>query len=136
MNVVTVMDILATIDAPTVVMKVDVESFECRVSAKTSSFCVSNVIVLKAVTSDVAHGKSGHFIPFIIMEWTMLQVMPEYQDCIAWLYDGGYQPHHWVSFKQLTKEELLQVTPFWKKGNKVHDVIWLHNKANPKELKP
>jgi len=118
-NVVTVMDILATIDAPTVVMKVDVESFECR-----------------AVTSDVAHGKSGHFIPFIIMEWTMLQVMPEYQDCIAWLYDGGYQPHHWVSFKQLTKEELLQVTPFWKKGNKVHDVIWLHNKANPKELKP
>jgi len=118
-NVVTVMDILATIDAPTVVMKVDVESFECR-----------------AVTSDVAHGKSGHFIPFIIMEWTMLQVMPEYQDCIAWLYDGGYKPHHWVTFKQLTKEELMKVPPFWKKGNKVHDVIWLHSKANPKELKP
>ena len=31
-NVVTVMDILTTIDTPTVVMKVDVESFECRVS--------------------------------------------------------------------------------------------------------
>ena len=31
MKVVTVMDILATIDSPTVILKVDVEAWECRV---------------------------------------------------------------------------------------------------------
>ena len=40
-QVVTVMDILATITTPTVILKIDVESFECRVF-KTS--CIDRVI--------------------------------------------------------------------------------------------
>ena len=90
------------------------------------------------MTSDVVGGKSGHFIPFIIMEWTMLQVMPEYKACIGWLFNAGYKPHHWISYKLLTKEELLKLNPFWIRGNKekVHDIIWLHSKASSKELKP
>ena len=90
----------------------------------------------QAVSTDVAHGKSGHFIPFIIMEWIGVQSMPEYADCVEWLYDGGYKPYHWVTFKEFTKKELLTLNPFWKKENKVHDVIWLHSKADPKQLKP
>eukprot|EP00092_Neocalanus_flemingeri_P071809 GFUD01088285.1.p1 GENE.GFUD01088285.1~~GFUD01088285.1.p1 ORF type:complete len:343 (+),score=100.10 GFUD01088285.1:19-1047(+) len=117
-NVVTVMDILATIHTPTVIMKVDVESFECR-----------------AVSTEVAHGKSGHLIPFIIMEWILLQGMPEYGDCVDWLLDGGYKPYHWVSFTEFTKEEVLALNPWWK-GPVVHDLIWLHNTADPALLKP
>ena len=93
----------------------------------------------QAVSTDVAHGKSGHFIPFIIMEWTGVQLMPEYKDCVEWLYDGGYKPYHWVTFKEFTKEEMLIYHPFWpnwRKDHKFHDVIWLHSKTDPKQLKP
>ena len=83
----------------------------------------------QAVSKDVAHGKSGHFIPFIVMEWTRLQTMPEFKDCVEWLYDAGYKPHHWITFEELAKEELHHEDWF-------HDVIWLHRKADPKQLKP
>jgi len=114
-KVVTVMDLLATIHTKTVILKVDVESFECR-----------------AVTSDVAHGASGHYIPFIIMEWFLVMAMPEYTDCIDWLYDGGYNPYHFETWADLTKEQVLTFSI----GNWIHDIIWLHNTTNPNNLKP
>eukprot|EP00092_Neocalanus_flemingeri_P057974 GFUD01069007.1.p1 GENE.GFUD01069007.1~~GFUD01069007.1.p1 ORF type:complete len:358 (-),score=107.51 GFUD01069007.1:27-1100(-) len=123
-KVVTVMDILATIDTPTVILKVDVESWECRV-----------------VSTEVAHGESGHFIPFIIMEWTMLPGMPEYAECVGWLIDGGYKPYHMVRYTEFTMEEVLAIPNanhhhFDTGDNEYHDIIWLHYLADPVQLKP
>ena len=87
------------------------------------------------MTTDVAHGASGHFIPFIMMEWTMVPGMPEYADCVDWLLDGGYKPHHWQSWKEYTKDQVLALTPRWNPTNKVHDLIWLHYKADRAQLK-
>jgi len=118
-KVVTLMEVLATIDTPTVILKVDVESFECR-----------------AVSSEVAHGKSGHKIPFIIIEWTMLQVMPEYTSCVEWLFDGGYLPYRFDMTAPLTRVEVLALQPWWAGEPFAHDLIWLHKSADPEVLKP
>jgi len=115
-KVVTVMDILATITTPTVILKVDVESFECR-----------------AVSREVAQQKKV-LIPFIIMEWTMLQVMPEYTACVDWLLGSGYKPHHWQSFKEYTREQVLELKPWWQGAPQVHDLVWLHNSADPNKI--
>jgi len=117
-KVITVMDILATITTPTVILKVDVESFECR-----------------AVSREVA-AQRRVFIPFIIMEWTKLPVMPEYAACVDWLLASGYKPHHWESFAEYSRKQVLAAKPFWKKGKHIHDLIWLQNSADPKLLKP
>jgi len=122
-KVVTVMDILATIETSTVILKVDVESMEC-----------------KAVTTEVAHGESGHYIPFIVIEWTMLPEAPHYAECVGWLFDGGYKPYHMVNYTEFTKKEVLGIRKnnhkHYEMGNEYHDIIWLHNTTDPMELKP
>jgi len=122
-KVLTLMDILALVKAPTVILKVDVESFECR-----------------AVTRDVAMGNSGHFIPVIMMEWTLLQEHSEYSSCIGWLFEGGYTPYNIEQFTKLSKDEALRLQPWynapWDNGTPfTHDLIWIHNKADPEQLK-
>ena len=86
----------------------------------------------QAVTSEVVHGESGHFIPFIIMEWTFVRSMPEFAACVDWMYDAGYSPHHWITYKLISKEDVRRV----KGGPHFHDVIWLHKTADPSKLKP
>jgi len=116
-KVITMMDILALVKTPTVILKVDVESFECR-----------------AVTRDVAMGKSGHFIPVIMMEWTLLQEQPEYSSCVGWLFEAGYTPYNIEQFAKLSKEEVLKFTSWYGGGPFTHDLIWIHSKANPDVL--
>jgi len=116
-KVITLMDILTLVKSPTVILKVDVESFECRV-----------------VTRDVAMGYSGHFIPVIMMEWTLLQEDSEYSSCIGWLFEAGYTPFNIEQFDQLTKEEVLKLTAYYGEGPFAHDLLWIHSKANPMEL--
>ena len=130
------MDILSTIHTNTVILKVDVESFECRVCRVTYDLSYNYRIIIQAVSKEVAGGESGHLIPFIIMEWTMLQVMPEYAACVDWLLDGGYTPHHWLSYAQYTREQVLAFKPWWQGAPGVHDLIWLHSTADPALLKP
>jgi len=115
-QVVTVMDILATITTPTVILKIDVESFECR-----------------AVSKEVAQQKKV-LIPFIIMEWTLLQVMPEYTACVDWLLAGGYKPHHWMSFEEYTREQVLELKAWYQGEPQVHDLVWLHKSADPNKI--
>jgi hypothetical protein len=130
------MNILSTIQTKTVILKVDVESFECRVCSVISGLTYKCMIITQAVSREVAGGQSGHQIPFIIMEWTMLQVMPEYAACVDWLLDGGYTPHHWLSYAEYTREQVLAFNPWWQGPPKVHDIIWLHSTADPGLLKP
>ena len=96
----------------------------------------SCIIIIQAVSREVAGGQSGHLIPFIIMEWTMLQVMPEYAACVDWLLDVGYTPHHWLSYVEYTREQVLAFKPWWQGAPGVHDLIWLHSTADPALLKP
>ena len=96
---------------------------------------------MQAVSTEVAHGKSGHLIPFIIMEWTMLPGMPEYKECVDWLIDGGYMPYNMVKYTQFTKEEVLAIPNANHKHydtgkNEYHDIIWLHSTADSEQLKP
>lgn len=119
-NVVTVLDLLSIIKTKTVILKVDVEAFECR-----------------AVSREVASGKSGHQIPFIIMEWTLLQEMPEYTACVDWLLEGGYTPHGPdAPYPVYTREEVKELRPWYAGAPGVHDLIWLHSTADPALLAP
>ena len=137
MNVVTVMEILSTIQTKTVILKVDVEAFECRVCSVLCGLGYTLMILIQAVSREVAGGQSGHLIPFIIMEWTLLQVMPEYAACVDWLLDGGYTPHHHASpYDEYTREEVLAFKPWYAGAPGVHDLIWLHRTADPALLNP
>ena len=110
----------------------------------SSSYLIMIVLLpvcVQAVSTEVAHGKSGHLIPFIIMEWTMLPGVPEYAECVEWLFDGGYKPHHMVKYTEFNKEEVMAIPNanhlHYDTGeNNYHDIIWLYKNVDPAKLKP
>ena len=96
-------------------------------------------LFVQAVSTEVAHGQSGHYIPFIVMEFTNLPLVPNYKACIDWLFDGGYKPYHMVNYTEFPKKEVLAIKKndaHYEMGNQYHDIIWLHNTTDPMELKP
>ena len=108
---VTMMDILDSIPADTVIVKMDIESYECKV------IIVQGIIMQKvkktfyllvfahsfqtfqsvqALQPDILLGKSGKHIPYIFMEWEHLpnnkKNCPQYRDWVQLFYAGGYHP--------------------------------------------
>ena len=67
------------------------------------------VILIQALSREVASGQSGHLIPFILMEWTLQKEMSEYAACVDWLLDGGYTPHNYGTYQEYTREEVLTI---------------------------
>ena len=73
-------DILETIDSKEVILKMDIEAYEC-----------------KALQPDILLNKVGKFIPFILIEWVQLptnmrKTCPEFREWVKNFYDGGYVP--------------------------------------------
>ena len=70
-------DILATIESKEIILKIDIEGFEC-----------------KALQPEILLNKVGKFIPFIIIEWMHLKRDPIFPNWVKNFYDGGYVPLH------------------------------------------
>ena len=72
-------DILDSISSKEVILKIDVESYEC-----------------KALQPEILLNKVGKFLPFIFMEWGQLPrnqvTCPQFQDWVKNFYAGGYIP--------------------------------------------
>ena len=72
-------DILDSIASKEIILKIDVEGYEC-----------------KALQSEILQNQVGKFLPFIFMEWGQLpsnqQTCPQFQDWVKNFYAGGYVP--------------------------------------------
>ena len=72
-------DILDSIASKEIILKIDVEGYEC-----------------KALQPEILLNKVGKFIPFIFMEWGQLPdnqlTCPQFQDWVKNFYAGGYVP--------------------------------------------
>ena len=72
-------DILDSIASREIILKIDVEGYEC-----------------KALQPEILQNKVGKFLPFIFMEWGQLPhnnlTCPQFQDWVKNFYTGGYVP--------------------------------------------
>jgi len=116
-KVVTLMEVLSTVKTPTVILKVDVEGFECR-----------------AVTKDVLEGKSGHKIPFISMEWMHVRLVPEYVECVDILLNAGYVPYNYNFDVPWTREGIMALQNFPTVTDLDHDIVWLNGSLDAFKL--
>ena len=91
-------DVLEAIDADIVIMKIDIEGYECKVDITHITSNQKYVwIIVKALQPEILMNKRGKFIPFIFIEWGTLYtrreaVCPEYNDWVQLFVKGGYQP--------------------------------------------
>ena len=91
-------DVLEVIDADIVIMKIDIEGYECKVDITHITSNQKYVwIIVKALQPEILMNKRGKFIPFIFIEWGTLYtrqeaVCPEYNDWVQLFVKGGYQP--------------------------------------------
>ena len=70
-------DILETIESKEIILKMDIEGYEC-----------------KALQPEILLNKVGKFIPFIVIEWLRLQRDPVFSEWVKNFYYGGYIPLH------------------------------------------
>ena len=75
-------DILETIESSEIILKMDIEGYEC-----------------KALQPELLLNKAGKFIPFIFLEWVQLptnlrKTCPEFKEWVKNFYIGGYVPLH------------------------------------------
>ena len=72
-------DILNAIQSKVVILKIDLEGYEC-----------------KALEPEILQNRVGKFIPFILMEWVQLPnneyVCGNFNDWVENFYQGGYVP--------------------------------------------
>ena len=98
MKSIRVEDVLEVIDADIVIMKIDIEGYECKVDITHITSNQKYVwIIVKALQPEILMNKRGKFIPFIFIEWGTLYtrreaVCPEYNDWVQLFVKGGYQP--------------------------------------------
>ena len=74
---VTMRDILDSVESKNIILKIDVEGFEC-----------------KALQPEILQNKVGKFIPYIFMEWGQLpnnnKTCSHFSDWVQNFYEGGY----------------------------------------------
>ena len=72
-------DILDSIESKVVILKIDVEGYEC-----------------KALQPEILQNKVGKFIPYIFMEWGQLpnnqNTCEQFSQWVENFYEGGYVP--------------------------------------------
>ena len=72
-------DILDSIESEMIILKIDVEGYEC-----------------KALQPEILQNKVGKFIPYIFMEWGQLpnnqKTCSQFSSWVQNFYQGGYVP--------------------------------------------
>eukprot|EP00092_Neocalanus_flemingeri_P007749 GFUD01008367.1.p1 GENE.GFUD01008367.1~~GFUD01008367.1.p1 ORF type:complete len:316 (-),score=69.27 GFUD01008367.1:90-1037(-) len=106
---VTMVDILDSIPTNTVIVKLDIEGYEC-----------------KALQPDILLGNSGKYIPYIFLEWAnvvnnIYKTCPEYPEWLQMFYKGGYKPFNAETMEPL---EEASVSERWQ------DMTWVHSSVH------
>jgi len=109
-NTTTLSNVLKFTNANSVILKMDVEGFECKV-----------------LHPYLLHGQSPHvFLPYIILEWMHIKVnldsnCPDLAGLVDSLFDSGYDP-----FDLYTEKRIDRTKTDWKSYT---DVLWVHKDA-------
>jgi len=109
-NTTTLHDVVKFVDSSTIIVKMDVEGFECK---------VLHPYLLHQ------HSSSSIFLPYIILEWMHIKVnldsnCPDLMGMVDLLYKTGYEPY------DLGSEKKMDGKIDWKKFT---DVLWAHKDA-------
>ena len=64
MQAVTLQEVFATISSNTIIIKMDIEGYECKVSCNTTPFTS-----LQALQPPVLLGEGGKVVPIVLLEW-------------------------------------------------------------------
>jgi len=101
---VTLPDIFSIVDSGIIILKMDIQGYECKA----------------LLTPGVFH--TGHFIPYILMEWGYLSstFCPEQDRLVEVLVSAGFMPRDAITMGSLPLSCL--------QGH-VTDVLWVHTKA-------
>jgi len=103
---VTMLEIFTLIQADTIILKIDIEGYEC-----------------KALQSEILLSLSGKFIPYIFMEFGFIKLpenennCPEYKEWVELFFLGGYMPANPATLEIMEKES---IDVMW-------DLVWVHS---------
>ena len=124
---VTTEDIFDSIDSDVVIIKIDVEGHECKVSFLSFSMLnrsVLNVFFLQALQHQILDQSTGKYVPYIFMEWANLRLnrhhtCDHYQQFMESFTSCGYSPHERETLVPME----LSTHADW------YDVVWIHRDA-------
>ena len=87
-------DILDSISSKDIILKIDIEAYECKVY-KILFLKISQVSI-KALQPEILLNQVGKFIPYIFIEWGHLSKNKEtcgnFSQWVTNFYQGGYVP--------------------------------------------
>jgi len=107
----TLHDVLKYVNSGTVIVKMDVEGFECKV---LHPYLLHH------------HQSSSVFLPYIILEWMHIKVnldsnCPDLMGLVELLYSSGYEAYDLYKEKKIDREKTD-----WKSFT---DILWAHTEA-------
>ena len=117
-------DIFDVIESNIVIMKMDIEGYEC-----------------KALPPEILTNETGQFVPLIFMEWVHLRHSPNcprYKEFVQSFIDTGYQPTNpgyfvLLSFQFFSYDafsvhiqERINISAYATEIHKWNDVLWIH----------
>jgi len=103
---VTMQEIFSLIQAATIILKIDIEGYEC-----------------KALQAEILLGKSGKFIPYIFMEFNFLRLAenenncPDFKEWVELFFQGGYSPADPGTMQMLERDSF----------DGMGDIVWVHS---------
>ena len=121
---VTTEDIFDSIDSDVVIIKIDVEGHECKVTSVALTRTALQMIFLQALQHQILDQSTGKYVPYIFMEWANLRLnrhhtCDNYQQFMESFTSCGYSPHEPGT---LVPVELATHTDWF-------DVVWIHRDA-------
>ena len=67
---ITVEDVFMAIDADIIVMKIDIEGYECKVMTHNLTICINKrKSIMQALQPEILRNELGKFLPLIFIEW-------------------------------------------------------------------
>ena len=116
----TLLDLLNYIDSKTVIIKMDVEGYECKV-----------------LHHYLTHEHPSYYLPYILMEWKHIAInmgssCPDVQGFVETLFSNGYSPislHGNREEDQQVPEKLEILTRNDLFSRRLFNVLWAHEKA-------
>jgi len=115
----TFLDLLNYINADTVIVKMDVEGYECKI-----------------LHQYLSHPHPPYYLPYISMEWRLTKNCPYIEEMVEGLYTNHYIPiRNGQEFSEDLKDQeipdLLEKIPKDQLLSRNADLLWAHKDAPP-----